>query len=152
MRAAYKGQVPEPYPGIQHDLLRDLKDWYTRYAKHGTVVWGHSEDDGQWLRLAQGVFLPMRVGDVQILKAVDADGDRVSTPSADGTANEAGRGGARTTGKADGVVNLPWCGACDPSESPARFASPDPEVLVHDESGQQVLLRNNYEPESEGTP
>jgi len=119
------------------------------------VVYGHLEDSGTWLRLAQGVFLPMRVGAVEILKPVEVDRGEVGSPfGGDATANQSGRGGgARTAGKGEGLANLPWCGGCDPGTSPARITAPESEVLVLDNSAQQAqaqqaLLRSAREGES----
>jgi hypothetical protein len=80
VRVQFKVMVPEPYPGIQYRRSKVLTDRYTRYAKHGTVVAGHLEDDGEWLKVADNVFLPMKVGAIQILKAVQADPAEISSP------------------------------------------------------------------------
>mmetsp|Transcript_33419 Transcript_33419/g.77609 ORF Transcript_33419/g.77609 Transcript_33419/m.77609 type:complete len:258 (-) Transcript_33419:226-999(-) len=66
--ATFRVQVPRQYPGVQYRKSKNLNDRYPRYAKLGTVVTGHVEDDGEWLRISDHVFLPMKVGGVQILE------------------------------------------------------------------------------------
>jgi hypothetical protein len=69
LRAQFRVQVPEPYPGIQYRKSKVMTDRYARYAKHGTVVTGHIED-GEWLKVTENVYLPMKVGAVEILKPI----------------------------------------------------------------------------------
>lgn len=71
----FRVQVPQSYPGVQFRRSKDLTNRYPKYAKNGTVVKGHVEDDGAWLRLNDKVFLPMRVGGVQILEAIQPEAD-----------------------------------------------------------------------------
>jgi len=75
--STFRVQVPRQYPGVQYRKSKNLNDRYPRYAKLGTVVTGHVEDDGEWLRISDQVFLPMKVGGVQILEPSihDALGD-----------------------------------------------------------------------------
>merc|ERR1712232_1402762 len=47
---------------------KDLDNRYPRYAKHGSLVMGHVEDNGEWLRISTSVFLPMKVGAIQIME------------------------------------------------------------------------------------
>merc|ERR1712224_599393 len=69
-RMTYRVQVPKQYPGIQYRKSKTLNDRYHRYAKAGTEVSGFLEDNGAWLRVAQGVFLPAQMNDVKILVPV----------------------------------------------------------------------------------
>lgn len=63
----YKVEVPKPYPGVQYRRSKNLDDKYPRFAENGATVTGKVEDHGQWLRVSAHIFLPMRVGTVQIL-------------------------------------------------------------------------------------
>ncbi|CAK0907265.1 unnamed protein product, partial [Prorocentrum cordatum] len=60
--------VPNPYPGVQYRKSKNIDDRYQRYAETGATVRGQIEDNGEWLRISRDVFLPMRVGTVQILE------------------------------------------------------------------------------------
>jgi len=129
VRVQFKVQVPEPYPGIQYRRSKVLTDRYTRYAKHGTIVAGHLEDDGEWLKVADNVFLPMRVGAVEILKAMQADVSETVSPFASGPS---GRSGGANAGR--------WCGSetgLSPYNSAANGA---PEVVPSDSMPQSHSL------------
>lgn len=67
----FRVQVPKQYPGVQYRRSKNLEDRYLRYAKLGTLVQGHVEDNGEWLRISDKVYLPMKVGNQQILEKVD---------------------------------------------------------------------------------
>merc|ERR1719436_1901941 len=60
--------VPKPYPGVQYRKSKDLNDRYKRFAENNSCVRGRVEDNGEWLKIGRDVFLPMRVGAVQILE------------------------------------------------------------------------------------
>jgi hypothetical protein len=79
-RVQFSVQVPEPYPGIQYRKSKVMGDRYTRYAKHGSVVTGVIEDDGTWLKVTDNVYLPMKVGAVQILKAIEPSSGEIASP------------------------------------------------------------------------
>lgn len=169
VRRQFKVQVPEPYPGIQYRRSKVLTDRYTRYAKHGTVVAGHLEDGGEWLRVADNVFLPVKVGAIAILKAVQPDGE-ISSPFANSTDAAARTAGARTSPAGGHIVSLnnsQWCNGCEPSGAPCRnnetasggmgvsghepFESNDiGEVVVPDDSVSQGLLLNTPQGEFGG--
>lgn len=73
-RRTFRVQVPSPYPGVQYRKSKSLEDRYPRYAKHGSFVTGVLEPDGEWLRISDVEFLPVRVGAVPILApAEDAE-------------------------------------------------------------------------------
>jgi len=69
----FRVQVPERYPGVQFRKSKNLEDRYLKYAKNGTVVRGTMETDGEWIKLGDAVFLPVKVNGVQILEAVDGE-------------------------------------------------------------------------------
>mmetsp|Transcript_61478 Transcript_61478/g.197905 ORF Transcript_61478/g.197905 Transcript_61478/m.197905 type:complete len:249 (-) Transcript_61478:90-836(-) len=71
--STFRVQVPKQYPGVQYRKSKNLTDRYSRYAKSGTVVTGHVEDGGEWLRISDQVFLPMKVGGMQILEPAPRD-------------------------------------------------------------------------------
>mmetsp|Transcript_135671 Transcript_135671/g.433999 ORF Transcript_135671/g.433999 Transcript_135671/m.433999 type:complete len:542 (-) Transcript_135671:361-1986(-) len=66
--------VPKPYPGVQYRRTKNLEDRHAKYAENGMMVAGHVEDDGDWLRISASVFLPMRLGAIQILEPLPKDG------------------------------------------------------------------------------
>lgn len=65
----YKVKVPDKYPGVQFRRTKNLQDRYPKYAMNGAVVKGLLEDDGEWLKLGETIFLPMHVGGNKILEA-----------------------------------------------------------------------------------
>jgi hypothetical protein len=69
----FKVQVPPQYPGVQYRKSKCLNDRYLRYAKLGTVVSGVVEDNGEWLRIRDDVFLPMKVNGMDILERLPGD-------------------------------------------------------------------------------
>jgi len=70
----FRVQVPMQYPGVQFRKSKNLNDRYLKYAKNGTIIRGFVEEDGEWIRLADAIYLPMRVNGVQILEAMDENG------------------------------------------------------------------------------
>jgi len=69
----FRVQVPRQYPGVQYRKSKCLNDRYLRYAKLGTVVSGVVEDNGEWLRIRDDVFLPMKVNGMDILERLPGD-------------------------------------------------------------------------------
>lgn len=66
-RCCFQVWVPDPYPGLQYRRSKKVEDRYARYVSTGTAVWGHLEDNGEWLRVADRVFLPVRLAGVTLL-------------------------------------------------------------------------------------
>lgn len=66
----FRVHVPKPYPGVQYRKSKSLNDRYMRFAANGDTVEGTVEDEGEWLKISANVFIPMRVGSVQILEPV----------------------------------------------------------------------------------
>lgn len=64
----YRVVVPADYPGVQFRRSRDLTDRYDKYAPNGTVVRGEVSEDGEWLKLSDTLFLPMRIGGKKLLE------------------------------------------------------------------------------------
>ena len=60
--------VPKPHLNVQYRRTQNLEDRHTKYAVNGMMVTGHVEEDGEWLRIREGIFLPMRLGTIQILE------------------------------------------------------------------------------------
>jgi len=81
VHAKFRVQVPEPYPGIQYRRSKELSDRYPKYAKHGTTVPGILEDNGEWLKVGENVYLPTKVGAIEILKPVPGDAPAVAAPN-----------------------------------------------------------------------
>mmetsp|Transcript_45255 Transcript_45255/g.141874 ORF Transcript_45255/g.141874 Transcript_45255/m.141874 type:complete len:868 (-) Transcript_45255:116-2719(-) len=65
---SFRIQVPKPYPGVQYRKSKCLDDRYPRFAENGTVVSGRVEDGGEWLKVGDNIYLPMRVGAVRIME------------------------------------------------------------------------------------
>lgn len=68
----FRVQVPHPHPGVQFRRSKRLDDRYAKYAKKGVLVRGTLEDDGDWLKLNENVYLPMRINGLQVLEGVDS--------------------------------------------------------------------------------
>lgn len=64
----FRVEVPRPYPGVQYRKSKDLNERHNKFAANGETVEGIVEDDGEWLRISADVYVPMRVGSVQILQ------------------------------------------------------------------------------------
>jgi len=64
----FKVQVPKPYPGVQCRRSKRVDDRHPKYAVNGAIVVGTVEDDGEWLKISSSIYLPMRVGAIQILE------------------------------------------------------------------------------------
>lgn len=74
LRIRFQVKVPQPYPGVQYRRSKRLDDRLPRYADNGMIVAGHLEDDGQWLRLGQDLYLPAWVGEIRILEELPPEG------------------------------------------------------------------------------
>lgn len=110
-KARFKVQVPKPYPGVQYRKSKNLEERYPRYAKQGSIVTGQVEDHGEWLRINDQVFLPMKVGTVRILEPL---------PPEDASRSDM-EGGSRSAR---------WWN-CGPSpQGEAAPTSTEPEVVV----------------------
>jgi len=68
-----EGEVDWKIAGVQYRKSKCLNDRYLRYAKLGTVVSGVVEDNGEWLRIRDDVFLPMKVNGMDILERLPGD-------------------------------------------------------------------------------
>jgi len=113
----FKVIVPKPYPGVQYRKSKKLNDRYQRYAENGATVSGVIEDNGEWLRLAGNLYLPMRVGAVQILI----------------------KEGVEEPAKPDARAGLGWWACC------GATTSTDAEVLVgsdFDSAGHTRMARS----------
>lgn len=67
----FRVSVPSPYPGVQYRNSKDLTDRDKKYAENGATFMGVYEDNGEWVRLADGKYLPTRVGTIEAISAVD---------------------------------------------------------------------------------
>lgn len=68
----FRVQVPRPYPGVFFRSSKAMLDKHSQFAKQGEVVYGRLEDNGTWLHIVgrESLFLPMRLGDTDILVPV----------------------------------------------------------------------------------
>lgn len=66
----FRVRVPGGWPGVQYRKSKNFEDRYKRYAVNGTMVAGKLEDDDQWLRLGSDIFLPVRLGAIQLIESV----------------------------------------------------------------------------------
>jgi len=110
----FRVQVPKPYPGVQYRKSKSLEDRYPRYAKDGVIVSGQVEHDGEWLRISDHVFLPMKVGGMSILEQVpqeeDENGSRWWACGPGGSGAEpvtASKENAEVVINQDGYLNIP---------------------------------------------
>mmetsp|Transcript_38645 Transcript_38645/g.106442 ORF Transcript_38645/g.106442 Transcript_38645/m.106442 type:complete len:740 (+) Transcript_38645:110-2329(+) len=129
-KARFRVQVPKNYPGVQYRRSKRLDDRHDRYAKHGLVLSGFVEDDGEWLRVGDSAFLPMRVGPVRILEPLPAVDDARDSSNKLQSDNQRGDISARW-----------WnCGpGSGPGDRPADGA--DVEVVVTD--GNQAMTQDH---------
>jgi len=103
----------------------NLEDKWPRFAQNGLIVKGTIMDGG-WLRLEQNVFLPMRVGAIEILTRQEPDGTESQSLT---------RSVARSATQ-DFKEEVPWwmvwCSVCSSS------ASTESEVIVTNPSQNDV--------------
>jgi len=69
----FKVTVPPPHPGIQFRKSKNLSDKYSKFAENGAVYTGLLESDGEWLQIKEDVYLPAKIGLLQVLTPVVAD-------------------------------------------------------------------------------
>mmetsp|Transcript_8028 Transcript_8028/g.29186 ORF Transcript_8028/g.29186 Transcript_8028/m.29186 type:complete len:494 (-) Transcript_8028:227-1708(-) len=123
--AQFRVAVPNPYPGVQYRKTMNLEDKWPRFAQNGLIVKGTIVDGG-WLRLEQNVFLPMRVGAIEILTRQEPDGTESQSLT---------RSVARSATQ-DFKEEVPWwmvwCSVCSSS------ASTESEVIVTNASQNDV--------------
>lgn len=143
----YRVQVPKPYPGVQYRRSQNLDDRYPRYAKHGSIVSGVIDKDGEWLCISNKEFLPLRVGSISILEAL-REGE---VPAGSQETVELGSGdrltGGDTGGSGSGGNSRPGAKLQKPSGA-AEVAAVERAVeqlrggkSVGDPAAQQALLR-----------
>jgi len=130
--------VPEGYPGVQYRRSKNLNDRYNRYEKNGTIVAGLIEDNGNWLRLAQGVYLPMKIGTTQILERLPNykhnSGNKVEVGSGDNLLHGASYMHVNppgTTASKYTCVHAPGDPEPEPPPPPPPPVLPAPHSLVH---------------------
>ncbi|CAE7510692.1 unnamed protein product, partial [Symbiodinium necroappetens] len=58
--------------GLRYRSARDLvdKNQALKSARWGSVVWGVLDEDGQWLKVKAGRYLPVHIGGIQVLKVL----------------------------------------------------------------------------------
>lgn len=72
----FRANVPRHVPGIQFRRSKNLGDRYSKFLEDGKDVSGYVEEDEDgvpWVRVANCLFLPLRVGSDQVLRAMDSD-------------------------------------------------------------------------------
>lgn len=136
--------VPKPYPGVQYRKSRNLNDRWPRYAQNDAIVRGELEENGEWLKLEENIFLPMRVGTISILQPhVPGDGGKAPHGSAAAigtsgaaTMSAAPSGAAAMASEATAMASqrteaAPWwacCNVChhtDTADTEVRVPSSD---------------------------
>jgi hypothetical protein len=74
--ASFVVRVPPQFPGLQYRSSKVLSERLPRYAKDGSMVHGFIEDEGAWLKVGEGHFLPIVVNGTRVLELVaDATDD-----------------------------------------------------------------------------
>lgn len=117
-QVSFRIQVPKPYPGVQYRNSKCLDDRHPRYAQNGCVVSGRVEDNGEWLKVGEHVYLPMRVGSVRIMEPVPQADDPQAAASPNKQTAESGF--------------WKWWACCSGEKS---SASMDSEVIVNPDEG-----------------
>jgi len=96
----FRVQVPKHYPGVQYRKSKNLNDKAMDFAKSNSAVTGTVESDGEWLRTRDGLFLPMRVGAIQILEPAPGESPATQDTADDPNARVAHVSSNRRTEKA----------------------------------------------------
>jgi hypothetical protein len=125
----FEVQVPKPYPGVQYRKSKRLEDKYNRFAAAGSEVSGQVEDGGQWLRIGKDVFLPMRIGTIEILRPVP--GDTGGSPSGTAAANGSAGGKPKRKESAPKQGLSSWW-ACCPGKDGQGTQNVDEVVVGND--------------------
>eukprot|EP00927_Polykrikos_kofoidii_P041096 TRINITY_DN3501_c1_g2_i1.p1 TRINITY_DN3501_c1_g2~~TRINITY_DN3501_c1_g2_i1.p1 ORF type:complete len:496 (+),score=55.15 TRINITY_DN3501_c1_g2_i1:171-1658(+) len=137
-------RVPRPHPGVQYRKSKCLTDRHERYAETGATVVGHVEDDGEWLRITDSLFLPIRLNGIQLLHPLPREmEERRSWAPRSPTSNEnswwtwtwcSGCQGDFTSGDIDVSGDVPGSHIGISADSPATSSRgvPRPEDLVSD--------------------
>lgn len=104
----FRVQVPEPYPGLQYRMSKNLQDRCDTHVQDGATVVGVLEDNGEWLRLENNLFLPVKVRGSRMLRPLDESG-RESSASVSGV-----RTAQTGTGRASQAKPWWWllCSGC----------------------------------------
>ncbi|CAJ1375751.1 unnamed protein product [Effrenium voratum] len=63
--------VPQPFPGVQIRKSPNLDDKHDRFLQDGKFVTGKVDTSGQWVKLSNKHYLPVQVGQIQVLHVVD---------------------------------------------------------------------------------
>eukprot|EP00927_Polykrikos_kofoidii_P041095 TRINITY_DN3501_c1_g1_i1.p1 TRINITY_DN3501_c1_g1~~TRINITY_DN3501_c1_g1_i1.p1 ORF type:complete len:513 (+),score=70.72 TRINITY_DN3501_c1_g1_i1:137-1675(+) len=74
----FQVQVAHPHPGVQYRKSKRLADRDDSFAATGATVVGYVEDDGEWLRINDRQYLPIRLNGVQLLQPLPQPMDRRS--------------------------------------------------------------------------
>lgn len=67
-RHCFKVQLPRPYTGVQCRKSKHEHDRHPRYVSNAAMIVGELEDNGEWLKISHGIYLPTRVCAIQILE------------------------------------------------------------------------------------
>jgi len=122
----FRVQVPKPYPGVQYRRSKCLDDRHPRFAENGSEVSGRVEDNGEWLKVAEQIYLPMRVGTVRIMEPVPSE-DGQAPPTVPPVESSSLNG------------FWSWLACCSGEKS---SASHDSEVIVNPGGGDGVGQRS----------
>lgn len=73
----FQVRVPLEHPGVTYRRTMRLEDRYDDHAPNGSYLDGVVEEGGMWVRTnvphrTEDVFVPMRLGDLQLLQAVES--------------------------------------------------------------------------------
>jgi len=124
----FRVQVPKPYPGVQYRRTKDLNDKEPRrYARHNSTIVGEVEEDREWVRVRGSLYLPLRLGPVQILQPLHE-----SQGESNGIGSSAGSEASKTS------ATSPKWWPCSPdggdqplTVSPVGAAAPMPAGAAH---------------------
>jgi hypothetical protein len=72
----FRVRVPKPYPGVQLRRSMRFDDKHQRFVEDGKAVSGEVDATGTWLVLGPDLFLPMKVGAIEILVPMPDDSEK----------------------------------------------------------------------------
>lgn len=136
----FRVQVPKPYPGLQYRTSKNLQDRYNSHVEDGAIVVGVLEDNGEWLRLENNLFLPVKVRGSRMLRPLDESG-------MDSCASVSGVRTAQTGMGRPSQPNPWWWLLCSGCRGETTTVSADGDLLVdlggrQDSASREEILRN----------
>lgn len=67
----FRISVPQPFPGVQLRKSPNIDDKHDRFLQDGKEVRGKVDATGEWVKLKSKHYLPVKVGQIQVLHPVE---------------------------------------------------------------------------------